>query len=193
VSAKPLPPVVTLISPLAGPTSGGTVVTITGANLGTAATARVLFGSTPATILSDNGTTIEALSPPGLAGLVTVTVTTPGGTSAVSAADQFTYIGPPSLSQSGVTVASPSLQVGATTAVTLTVRDARGIQELGGGLAVTFALGSGSGKGTFGPVIDNHNGTYTAIFTGTAAGSNSILAFINGQLVTSTRPVLTIA
>jgi hypothetical protein len=67
-------------------------VTITGTNLGTTATATVNFGAgNPATIVSDNGSQIVATSPSGT-GTVDVTVTTVGGTSTTSAADQFTYV-----------------------------------------------------------------------------------------------------
>ena len=66
-------------------------MTITGTGF-TGATA-VDFGTTPATsftVVSD--TTITADSPAGT-GTVDVTVTTPGGTSATSSADQFTLRG----------------------------------------------------------------------------------------------------
>ena len=90
----PSPPTPELsgVSPNAGPTSGGTQVTITGTNL-SGATA-VNFGSNKATSFTVNGSTsITATSPPGSAGDVAVTVTTPEGTSstALSCGDIFTY------------------------------------------------------------------------------------------------------
>ena len=76
--------------PDSGPAAGGTLVTITGTGF-TGATA-VDFGTTAATSLTVvSDTTITADSPAG-AGTVNVTVTTPGGTSATSPADQFTYV-----------------------------------------------------------------------------------------------------
>jgi hypothetical protein len=89
-----LPPTVTSINPSSGPTTGGTVVIITGANF-TGATA-VEFGTTSATFLVDNAAQITAVSPPGT-GTVDVTVTTPVGTSATSSFDQFTYFPPPTV------------------------------------------------------------------------------------------------
>jgi hypothetical protein len=82
-------PAVTTIAPMAGPPSGGTTVTIhgTGFNYGS----KVDFGSNPAssvTYLSPYELT--AVSPPG-SGTVDVTVSTFAGTSATSAADQYTY------------------------------------------------------------------------------------------------------
>ena len=86
-----LAPTVTSVSPAVGPISGGTSVTVTGTNLG-GATA-VHFGSNAATgvVVNGGGTSLTATSPPGAIGAVDVTVTTPGGTSATSPADRFTY------------------------------------------------------------------------------------------------------
>ena len=84
-------PTVTSISPTAGPVAGGTAVTITGTNL-TGATS-VAFRTTAATSFTVvSSTEVTAVSPARAAGTVDVTVTTPVGTSATSAADQFTYM-----------------------------------------------------------------------------------------------------
>ena len=59
---------------------------------------------------------------------------------------------------------------------------------------VAFALGSTSGGlGTFGSVTDIGNGTYSATFTSTIAGSNTVTATINGQAVTSPAPAIAVA
>ncbi len=94
-------PAVTSISPTTGPATGGTSVTITGTNLANATA--VKFGGTSAHITSDSATLITATAPPGTNGTVDVTVTTAGGTSATSSADQYTYVGGPT-----VTSISPS-------------------------------------------------------------------------------------
>jgi sugar lactone lactonase YvrE len=91
-----------------------------------------------------------------------------------------------SLSQSSVTVSPTSIQAGGTATVTLTAEDANGNQETSGGLQVAFALGTGTGSGTFSAVTDNGNGTYTAAFTGTVAGNVTILATINNQPIPAT-------
>jgi len=85
------PPTVTGLTPTSGPTTGGTSVTITGTNLGSMGTATVNFGATAGVIVSDTGTKIVTTSPAESAGTVYVTVVTPGGTSATSSADKFTY------------------------------------------------------------------------------------------------------
>jgi alpha-tubulin suppressor-like RCC1 family protein len=90
LSYSPPPPTVSGIAPNEGPRAGGTTVTISGTEFN-GATA-VKFGSSEAasfTVNSDKS--ISAVSPPGT-GTVDVTVTTPGGTSATSEADRFTYV-----------------------------------------------------------------------------------------------------
>jgi hypothetical protein len=90
-------PAVTMVTPSAGPTVGGTSVSIIGTNF-TGATA-VKFGTTVATTYTVNSPTlITATAPAHTAGTVAVTVTAPGGTSASVAADTFSYQAPPTVS-----------------------------------------------------------------------------------------------
>jgi len=98
-----VPPVVTGIAPVSGKPAGGDSVTITGSGF-TGATS-VMFGATAATAMTvGSDAQITATSPAG-AGTVDVTVTTPAGTSASSAADQFTYTAVPAV----VTGISPAV------------------------------------------------------------------------------------
>jgi hypothetical protein len=86
-----LAPTVTGVGPVSGLVGGGYSVTLIGSGF-TGATA-VSFGGTPATSFTVNSdATITAVAPAGTAGVVDITVTTPGGVSATSAADQFTYV-----------------------------------------------------------------------------------------------------
>ena len=89
-------PIVTGISPAAGPTGGGTVVTITGTGL--TGTSSVSFGGVSATSFTVvNDTTITATSPAGSAGPVDIEITTPGGVSSLSNADKFAYLSTPAI------------------------------------------------------------------------------------------------
>ena len=94
-------PTITGVAPAAGPLAGGTTVTISGTNL--AGATAVDFGGTPATIVNDSANQLVVTSPQGSVGTVNITVIGPGGTSAVTAADQFTFVATPT-----VTGVSPS-------------------------------------------------------------------------------------
>ncbi|HYM54029.1 MAG TPA: IPT/TIG domain-containing protein [Solirubrobacteraceae bacterium] len=83
-------PTVSKVTPKTGPAAGGTSVTITGTHFTGPAT--VKFAGLPATEVTVNSpTSITAVSPAGTAGIVDVTVTTPGGTSAINKKDHFKY------------------------------------------------------------------------------------------------------
>jgi hypothetical protein len=88
-------PTVTGLSPTSGASGGGDTVTVSGTGF-TGATA-VNFGSVAATnLIVQNDTQLTVTSPlPSASGPVDVTVITPAGTSAISTADQFTYVVPP--------------------------------------------------------------------------------------------------
>jgi hypothetical protein len=88
-------PQVTLLSPASGPTGGGTVVKIAGANFSTVS--GVSFGSVPAASFSvDSEGEITATAPAAVdgSGPVDVSVTSAVGTSAIGAQDRFTYEAP---------------------------------------------------------------------------------------------------
>ena len=108
-------PVVTALNITSGSTLGGNGVLITGTSF-TGVTG-VSFGGTAATnFVFDSATQIRATSPAHAAGLVDIRVTTPIGTSATGAADQFTFVLPPA-----VTVVSPTVgPIAGTTIVTIT-------------------------------------------------------------------------
>ncbi|WP_370351512.1 IPT/TIG domain-containing protein [Catenulispora sp. EB89] len=82
-------PIVTSVSPPSGPTTGGTTVTITGERF--TGTFRVDIGGVAVPYTLDSASQITAVTPPGQAGPVDVTVTTDVGTSATGTADYFTY------------------------------------------------------------------------------------------------------
>jgi hypothetical protein len=90
-------PRLTGLSATIGPAAGGTAVTITGTGFSQATA--VDFGGLAAaqfTVTSD--TSISAVTATHAGGTIDVTVTSPGGTSATSPADQFTFVPTPSIS-----------------------------------------------------------------------------------------------
>jgi IPT/TIG domain len=83
------PPTVKKLSAKRGPGSGGTEVIVTGS--GFEEVTSVDFGASAAESVTVNSpTSITAVSPAG-AGTVDVTVTTPGGTSAIATGDEFEF------------------------------------------------------------------------------------------------------
>jgi fibronectin-binding autotransporter adhesin len=125
-------PTVTGVSPATGPAAGGTQVTITGTDLGSADIVMVDFGANnPATIVSDTGTTLVVMDPAGT-GTVNITVTTAGGTSATSPADQFRYPGSLTLSPTTLSAATVGTSYSQT------------VSASGGTAPYTFAVSSGS-------------------------------------------------
>jgi hypothetical protein len=159
-------PSVTKLAPAKGATAGATKVKITGTAF-TSASA-VQFGGMPAASFTVNSaTSITAVSPAGTTGAVDVTVTTPAGTSALSAADRFTY-GVPS-----VTSVSPNSGA------------------LAGGVTVTIA-GSGFAVGEatkfkFGKVFatevqcDSISLCTASVPAATKAGTVDVIATVAGK------------
>jgi hypothetical protein len=86
------PPSIKKLVPKKGAPTGGTEVTIEGANL--AGATEVLFGTSPAMVVKDSSSLIVAIAPPGTTGKADVRVVTVGGTSAISSKDVFTYANP---------------------------------------------------------------------------------------------------
>lgn len=98
-------PVVSSVTPAAGPTAGGNSVTISGRNF-TGAT-KVLFGSSAGTLVRVAADSLTVTAPKG-AGVVPITVVTAkGGPSSISSKARYTYAPAPSVSHvspgSGVT------------------------------------------------------------------------------------------
>ena len=91
-TTTPVAPTVTGITPASGPSTGGTPVTITGTDFDTASGGtNVSFGATLATAVSCSSTTTCTATSPAGSGTVDVVVLAHTLSSALSAADQFTY------------------------------------------------------------------------------------------------------
>lgn len=99
------PPVVEGLDPAGGSPDGGTLVTIAGA--GFTGAAGVAFGGVGAAFAVGNDTTITATAPAHPVGVVDVTVTTPGGTSATGVGSEYAYAAP-AISPDGATIVAPN-------------------------------------------------------------------------------------
>ena len=142
-------PTVLGIAPGSGPASGGTTVTISGANF--AAGAAVSIGNVAATSVTVvSSTSITAVTGASAAGAASVTVTVDGRSSTLASA--FTYVALPPPTISGISPSSGSTAGGTT--VTLTGTNfASGATVTIGGVAATgvTALSSTSLRAVTGP------------------------------------------
>ena len=169
-------PVVTSVAPSSGPEAGGGTVTLTGTDL--AGATAVDFGSTVVTDFTEpgSGTSILVTAPPSAtAETVSVTVTNPDGTSAVTPADAYTYL-PPSPSTTGPQVASvvpDSGPVAGGTGVTITGTG------FTGATAVSFGSQSASSF-----TVDPTGTTITAV-SPAAASAGSVDVTVTAGGVTS--------
>jgi len=155
LGTKATPPAVNGVSPGAGPTTGGTLVTITGTNL--AGATAVDFGTTTVTSFPSDTSDQITLSSPASTGTVDVTVVTPAGTSATSSADRFSYVRSMGLSASLSAVSGSGISGGtATLASTL----AAGGLPLAG-RSVSFTLNEGGTVRTVGTATTDADGVAT--------------------------------
>jgi len=94
-AAAGTPPSLTSISPETGPTTGGTTVTVNGANFVVGGTT-VWLGNTQATNVTVNagGTQLTAVTPVAAAGLASLSVSTDAGATGSSTASQYLYVAP---------------------------------------------------------------------------------------------------
>ena len=132
----------------------------------------VSTGAYCATVTDNGNGTYSCLFTGVLAGSATSIGATIGGSALTGAAPTIQVTpGPYTLAQSTVAAANLLALVGWTDTVTLTARDAAGNQVSAGGLSVALSVSGGTSAGNLGTVTDNGNGTYSATFTATAAGT----------------------
>lgn len=92
---------------------------------------------------------------------------------------------------STIEVSAPDLLACTAVTVTLTARDANSNRVTTGGNSVQFAIGAGGSDGTFGPVVDHDDGTYSALFLGsTVGGPANVTATVDGDPVATPLPTL---
>ncbi len=189
-------PTVTSISPTSGPSTGGTVVTITGSGFSTTAgQTGITFRSPadvtfPATNVSCATTsTCTATSPAGT-GVVSVRIIVSGQTSADTVADNFTYVAAPTISALNPT-SGPSA---GGTVVTIT---GTGFSTSAGATTVVFGTASATSvscASTSSCVATSPAGSGTASVRVTAGGQTSAdtiaddFTYIDSPTVTAINP-----
>jgi hypothetical protein len=128
-----------------------------------------------------------------LAGTNTITATINGPALTSTTPTVTVTAGPASLSQSTLSVSPTQIATGDSVTVTLKTTDANGNNDTTGGLDVSFGLSNDStGTGSFDYTIDNGDGTYTTTFYSESGGTDTIIAYLNGQAVTSSSPIVTV-
>jgi hypothetical protein len=161
------PPIVLAITPPSGPTAGGTPFTIIGANL---TGASVTFGGVPATNVNVlGGVILTGVTPPGAAGLVSVQVTTPGGTTTVPGG--FTYTGPALPTATAITPATGPAAGG--TPFAITGSNLTGASVTIGGVPATNIIVDPTGTVLAGITPAGTPGNAAVVVT-TPAGSSTI-------------------
>jgi streptogramin lyase len=127
-------PTITQVSPNAGPLAGGTPITVTGTGFTTGASLRI-GGAVATSVLVVNPTTLTAVTPSGVAGAATASVTTAGGTGSLPNA--FNYLPAPTVT--GVSPGTGPL-AGGTTITMLGTGFAAGATVAIGGFEATAVV-----------------------------------------------------
>ena len=123
------------------------------------------------------------------AGTATTLYATIDGETVAQTADVTVTLGSVSLSGWSLAVSEPTVAAGETVTLTLTARD-RGGNLLAGLTNAAFAHAGGTSTGDISAVTDQGDGTYTATFTGQAAGTATTLhATVDGETVAQTADV----
>ncbi|WP_210513973.1 IPT/TIG domain-containing protein [Hymenobacter terricola] len=111
ITLRAAAPTITSVSPVSGPTAGGTIITVNGTNFVGGGTTATIAGAA-ATVTYVSSTQIKFTSPVHAAGAVPIVVTTNGGTDS----DTYTYLAAPTITS----LAPASGPITAGTVVTVT-------------------------------------------------------------------------
>lgn len=174
-------PTVSSLTPASGTSSGGTSVTISGANF--VSGAKVTFGGTAGTVTATTATAITVTTPAHAAGVVSVVVTNPDGQSA-TLTNGFTYTAP----AVAITRVSPNsgTRLGGTTVTISGSGFASGAKvTFGGSSATVRSLGSTSisvrtpahAVGAVNVVVTNTNGQSATLTNGYTYSNNGFPFF----------------
>lgn len=189
----PVDPVVTSISPSAGSTRGGAVVTVTGNGFTSDAT--VTFGGVPAPhVVVDSSTTLRATTPVLPAGAAPVVVTTPDGVSG----DDVVFTATAETTVTTVSTSAAEVVEGSAVTFTAVVSSAAGTPSgsvafaIDGGTPTTVPLSGGSATLTRDDLAPGAH-TVTATYGGDvvhagSAGSGGVVVTPAGPVVTGVTP-----
>jgi hypothetical protein len=163
-------PTLTSAAPNGGSAGGGTTVVLTGTNF--ASTATVSFGGAAgAGVVVTSATKITVTSPAHGAGVVTVTVTTPGGTTAA-----FKYVfGPPAVTK--ITKGAGKTTGGTTVTITGTGFISGATVKFGTATGTTVTVTSST---TMNLKIPAHAGGTVTVVVHTAGGTSAPVKFFYG-------------
>jgi hypothetical protein len=169
-----------------GPANGGTSVTISGS--GFSGATGVLFGTVPATSFTVNSaTSITAVAPAGAVGTVDITVAVPGGSSATSAADQFTYTAASAPTVTGVSPNTGTTAGGGTVTITGTNFTGATAVSFGAVAAASFTVNSATSITATAP--PESAGTVDVTVT-TAGGTSATSAAYHFTVTAASAPVV---
>jgi hypothetical protein len=167
------PPAITNISPVSGPTTGGTPITITGSDFVSGGAFGVKVGGVAATgVVRNSATKITAVTPVGSAGAKDVVVTNNDGQKATMTGG-FTYRAPPTITS----VSPVSGTTAGGTAITI-----NGTNFVAGGL---FGVKIGGAAAT-GVVRDSATRITAITPAGTVGGKDVVVTNNDGQTATRT-------
>ena len=178
-------PAVSGVCPDFGSTAGGDSVTISGSNF--AGVAAVNFGTAAAAFKVVSASEITAVSPPGTAGHVNITVVAGAGTSATSPADDFTYFTPgsPAIGSinpaSGPTAGGTSVQING-----INLAGATSVKF--GSIAAAFSVVSGTEITATSPPEAAGGATVWVVTPGGTANSATQFNYVNGPTISAITP-----
>jgi hypothetical protein len=176
-------PTVTGLGTTTGPTTGGTVVQITGTNFNNPNVSVVSFGGVGASFLINSATQITAFSPPHVAGAAEVRVTNGDGTS--GAGTNFTYTSSAPTITNLVGTSGPTTGGTAVVIVGTNFSKATGVSF--GGVGATFVINSPTTITAFSP--PHAAGAVNVVVTNADGNSNSA-TFTYGALTPSVSGVV---
>jgi adhesin/invasin len=99
----------------------------------------------------------------------------------------------PSATYSEIEVSAPSVAAGQAVTLKVVAMSAANVPYTQGGATVAFSRTGGTSNGSISAVTDHGDGTYTAVFSATTAGTaTTINALFNGKPITTTAPTVTV-